>query len=104
MAIKVKEIKDDAIVSIQVNKGFYMMTKALSFNLYQQVSKQEKPEEYIKDVMTKSYTELDDLQKSFYTVALLLAEMETQFKNENLYTEKEILQPGDEGYVAPKQD
>jgi hypothetical protein len=104
MAIKVKELKDGAIVSIQVNKGFYMMTKALSFNLYQQISKQEKPEEYIKDVMTKSYTELDDLQKSFYTVALLLAEMETQFKNENLYTEKEVLQPGDEGYVAPKQD
>jgi len=104
MAIKVKEIKDDAIVSIQVNKGFYMMVKALSFNLYQQISKQENAEEYMKNVMTKSYTELDDLQKSFYTVALLLAEMETQFKNENLYTEKEILQPGDEGYVEPKLD
>jgi hypothetical protein len=34
----------------------------------------------------------------------LLAEIEKQAKEANLYDEKEILQPGDEGYVAPKLD
>ena len=104
MAIKVKEIKDDAIVSIKVNKSFYMMTKALSFYIYQHIGKAEQTEEYLKDIMTKSYTDLDDLQRSFYTVALLLAEIETQAKATDQYEEKEILQPGDEGYVEPKQD
>lgn len=103
MAIKVKEIQDDAIVSIKVNKGFYMMTKALSFQLYQQINTKKNAEEYLKEVMTKPYVELDDLQRSFYTVALLLAEIENQIKAENLYTEKEVLEPGDEGYVAPTE-
>jgi hypothetical protein len=101
MAIKVKEMKSDAKMNISVNKNFYMMTKALSYFLYQQVG-QKNSEEYLKDIMTKSYNDLDDLQKSFYTVALLLAEIESVAKTENLYDEKEVLQPGDEGYVAPK--
>lgn len=103
MAVKVKEIQDDAVVSIKVNKSFYMMTKALSFQLYQQISTKKNAEEYLKEVMTKPYVELDDLQRSFYTVALLLAEIENQIKAENLYTEKEVLEPGDEGYVAPTE-
>jgi hypothetical protein len=104
MPIKVKEVADNAIVSIQVNKGYYMMIKALSFYLYQEINKTNKSDEYFKDILQKSYQDLDDLQKSFYTIALLLAELETQFKKENLYVEKEILQPGDEGYVEPKLD
>ena len=103
MAVKVKEIKDDAVVSIKVNKSFYMMTKALSFYLYQQVGVKKNTEEYFQELMTKAYPDLDDLQRSFYTVALLLAEMETQMKAENLYIEKEVLEPGDEGYVAPTE-
>lgn len=103
MAIKVKEIKDDAVVSIKVNKSFYMMTKAVSFQLYQQINTKKNAEEYLKEIMTKPYAELDDLQRSFYTIALLLAEIENQIKAENLYTEKEVLEPGDEGYVEPTE-
>jgi hypothetical protein len=103
MAIKVKEIKDDAVVSIKVNKSFYLMTKALSYYLYLNIGKESQPDEYIKHIMTKAYTDMDDLQKSFYTVTLLLAEMESQFKAENLYVEKDVLQPGDEGYVEPTE-
>ena len=103
MAIKVKEIQDDAIVSIKVNKSFYMMTNALSFQLYQQIGATKDPETYLKDIMTKAYADLDELQRSFYTVALLLAEIENQIKAENLYTEKEVLEAGDEGYVAPTE-
>jgi hypothetical protein len=61
-------------------------------------------DDYLKDVMTKPYEELDDLQRSFYTIALLLAEMENQAKLTDNYTEKEILLPEDEGYVAPSVD
>ena len=103
MAIKVKEIKDDAVVSIKINKSFYLMNKALSFYLYQAIGKENQTDEYFKEVLTKSYADLDDLQRSFYTVALLLAEMESQFKAENLYIEKDVLQPGDEGYVEPTE-
>jgi len=79
------------------------MNKALSFYLYQQIGTKKNAEEYLKEIMTKPYPELDDLQRSFYTVALLLAEIETQIKAENLFTEKEVLEPGDEGYVAPTE-
>jgi hypothetical protein len=45
---------------------------------------------------------MDDLQKAFYTVSLLLAEIERQSIAANMFEEKEVLQPGDEGYVEPK--
>ena len=64
----------------------------------------EKGEEYFKTIMTKQYEELDDLQRAFYTIILLLAEIERKATDENLYTEREILEPGDEGYVQPTQD
>ena len=34
---KIKEIKDDALLNISVNKSFYLMTKALSFYLFTKV-------------------------------------------------------------------
>ena len=100
MAIKVKEIKDGAILNITVNKNFYMMCKSLSLYLFQQIGEKQN-EDYLKDIMSKSYTDLDDLQKSFYTIALLLAEIEAQAKDSDQYEEKEILQPNDEGYIEP---
>lgn len=103
MAITVKEINDDAQISIKVNKNFYLMTKSLSFYLFKQIGQMEAPDEYIKTILTKKYGELDELQRSFYTVALLLAEMENNFKAEKLFTEKKVLEPGDEGYVAPTE-
>jgi hypothetical protein len=101
MPVKVKEMKDDAVFDIKVNKNFYMMTKAVSFYLFNQMHEKNSDDEYLKEVMSKKYEDLDDLQRSFYTVALLLAETESQAKNTDNYTEKEILEPGDEGYVAP---
>jgi menaquinone-dependent protoporphyrinogen IX oxidase len=99
--IKAKELNDDAIIDIQVNKTFYLMAKAASFVLLQGMNIQEKGEEYFKAVLTKKYEELDDQQRAFYTVVLLLAEIEKKSTELNLYTEKEILEPGDEGYVEP---
>jgi hypothetical protein len=54
--------------------------------------------------MTSKYEDLDDLQRAFFTIVLLLAEIEKTATDKNLYKEKEILEPGDEGYVEPTQD
>jgi len=104
MAVKVKEMKDDAVVNVPVNKSYYMMMKALSYYLFTHMGKKEDPDAYLKETLTKKYEELDELQRSFFTVALFLAQVEQQVKTENKYQEKEILEVGDEGYVAPKQD
>lgn len=102
--IKAKELIDDAILEIKVNKSYYLMAKAASFTILQQMNVVEKGEEYFKTIMTKQYEELDDLQRAFYTIILLLAEIERKATDENLYIEREILEPGDEGYVQPTQD
>jgi hypothetical protein len=104
MAIKVKELKDDAILSIKVNKSYYLMAKAASYTILQSMNIQEKGEDYFKEMMTKKYEELDPTQRAFYTIILLLSEIERQATAENLYEEKEVLEPGDEGYVKPTQD
>jgi hypothetical protein len=101
MAIKVKELKDDAIIEIKVNKNFYLMAKAVLLYILNSVTVSDK-DAYIKETITKEYKDLDDAQRSFYTIALLLAEVETQANNKKLFSEKEVLEPGDEGYVEPK--
>jgi hypothetical protein len=102
--IKAKELKDDAIINISVNKSFYLMAKAASFTILQQMNIEEKGDEYFKSIMTTKYEDLDDLQRTFYTIILVLAEIEKQATEKNLYIEKDILEPGDEGYIDPNQD
>ena len=104
MAIKVKELKDDALITIQVNKSYYLMAKAASFYILQQLNVQEKGDAYFKEIITKNYEDLNDAERTFYTLILLLAEIEQQAQQANLYNEKEILEPGDPDYVEPKQD
>ena len=103
MAVKVKELKDDAIISIKVNKSFYLMVKSLSFYIFNQFSK-ETIEEDIKAVVHKKYDELTETQRHFYTLTLLLTEIEREAVNNKLFQEKEILERGDEGYVEPSAD
>ena len=100
--IKVKDLKEDALIEIKVNKAFYLMSKNVSFYLFKQLPEEdEKREETLKKIMESKYEDLNELERSFYTVTLLLAEIETQAKNNNLYNEKEILEEGDKGYVPP---
>jgi hypothetical protein len=42
------------------------------------------------------------MQRAFYTIVLLLSEIEKTATEKNLYVEKEILEAGDEGYIEPK--
>ncbi len=99
--LKVKELKNDAVINIPVSKGYYMMVKNLAFDLLNKMIKEKKSEQYIAEIGTKEYVDLDDDQRSVRTVTLLVAEIEAQAKIQNHFIEKEILEPGDEGYVAP---
>lgn len=99
MPVKVKDIKDDAVIEIKVNKTFYIMVKSLSRWLVDQMEL-EKPED-LKQIMNKKFESLTEVEKSFYTTALLLAEIEISANNQDKLEEKEILLEGDEGYVAP---
>ena len=103
MAVKVKELKDDALVDIKVNKNYYLMMKATLFHLFQSIKDDNEREESLKKIMEGKYEDMNDWERSFYTITLFLSEVEKQAKDNNLYDEKEILEPGDEGYVEPIQ-
>jgi hypothetical protein len=103
MGLNVKELKNDALIDIKVNKNFYLMVKSLSYYLFQSVKDDKEREESLKKIMSGKYEEMNDFERSFYTTTLILAEIERVAKEQNLYEEKEILEPGDEGYVEPSQ-
>ena len=104
MAIKVKELKDDAIINIKVNKSYYLMAKAASFTILNSLNVSQKGDAYFKELMSKNYADLNENERIFYTLILLLAEIEKEAGNNKQYDEKEILEPGDPGYIEPKQD
>ena len=103
MALKVKELKDDALIDVKVNKTYYLMLKATSFYIFNSKNDIETREESLKKITTGKYEDMDDFERSFYTIALMLAEIEKQATDNNLYQEKELLEPGDEGYIEPTQ-
>lgn len=104
MAVKVKELKDDVLVDIKVNKNYYLMLKQTLHFLFQIVKDENARAAKIKKVTDGNYAEMDAYERSFYTISLAIAEIERQVKEADLYTEKEILEPGDEGYVEPTQE
>jgi len=103
MAVKFKELKDDVVVNIKVNKNYYLMVKALSYYIFKQFPK-DTIEEDLKSTMTQKYEDLNELQRNFYTVTLLLAEIEREAVKNGDFIEKEVLEPGDEGYTPPSKD
>lgn len=104
MAIKVKELKDNALIDVKVNKNFYTMVKNALYHLFTMEQDPKVKEESLKRIKEISYEEMNSYEKTFYTLTLLIAEIERVAAAEKLYEEKEILQPGDEGYEEPKQD
>jgi len=101
--IKVKELKEDAVMDVKVNKSFYLMAKNTLYYLFTDhlSASEEEREKTLEKIMTSEYKDLNDLERSFYTLTLLLAEIESQAKKNDLYEEKEILEPTDEGFVPP---
>ena len=97
----VKQIKDDAVLNVQVNKTYYLMVKHLSLHIFNEIGESDRLK-VADNIKSKKYENMSDPEKAFYTVALLLAEIENQARKTNVLEEKEILLPGDEGFVMPK--
>ena len=105
MAIKVKELKDDALIDIKVNKAFYLMLKATLYYLFQDKGDNiSEREESLKNIMEKDYVDLNEYERSFQTITRIIGEIEKVANDTDMYEEKEIAEPTDEGYVEPKQD
>ena len=97
------EIADNAIIEIKVNKSFYFMVKNLGFTLYKLMSQEES--QIFNELMQKKdnnllpdYNALSQSQQNFYTIMLLLAEIEKEAIKNNLTQSKEVLMPEDEGF------
>jgi hypothetical protein len=103
MATKVKELKDDSIVDIKINKNYYLMLKATLHFLFNLIEDENVRAIKVKKIMEGKYEEMDAFERSFYTITLALAEIEKEAQEQKLFEEKEILEPGDEGYVEPTQ-
>lgn len=89
--ITVKEIKDDALVSVQVNKSFYFMVKNALFYLFRESNiPEEQRETTLKGLMDKNYNDMTHWEQSFYTLTLLLAEIERQAVENNLFSDVEV--------------
>jgi hypothetical protein len=106
MAVKVKELKDDALLSVQVNKAYYFMLKNTLFYLFNQIQAQgaEASEKSIETIKAADYSKMSQVEQAFYTVTLMISEIEKISVEQNLFDEKEVLEPGDEGYVEPTLD
>jgi hypothetical protein len=105
MAVKVKELKDDAIVSVKVNKTYYIMLKAALYFLFEQNDMTEQQrEESLKNIMEKDYTQLNAFEQTFQTITRMLAEIEKEAAANDLFVEKDVAEPGDEDYTEPTQD
>ena len=105
MAVKVKEIKDDAIINVKVNKAYYLMLKEALYFIFENNDMTSKQREVsLKNVMEKDYPSLNDFEKTFQTLTRILGEIEKVAAAENLFIEKEIAEPGDDDYVEPTQD
>jgi len=89
---KVKELKDDAILDIKVNKTFYLMSKAALFSIFKEIHDISKgdPQEFIKNITSSKYEELNDKERTFYTLTLLIGEIEKQAIEKDAYVEKDI--------------
>jgi hypothetical protein len=92
--VKVKELKDNALINIEVNKSFYFMVKNSLFYLFRAMDvKEEEKEDILKKLMSKSYNDMTHWEQSFYTTTLLLAEIERQASLTDQYQEVDIDTP-----------
>ena len=65
------------------------MVKNLLFYIFKDIQ-EENQTININDLTSKKYEDMTETQRSFYTVTLLLAEIEKQASENNLFIEQEI--------------
>jgi hypothetical protein len=92
MGEKVKEIKDNAIIEIKINKTFYLMLKKTLMYIFKQELDNDKITELIKKVTDKNSDNEPHTEQefAFKTIFLLLAEIEAQADKTNQFDEKDI--------------
>jgi hypothetical protein len=103
MAVKVKELKNDALVEIKVSKNMYYLLKGSLFYLFKEKPDFKEQEESLKKIMSGKYEEMNEYEQAFFGITLFLTEIERLATEQNLYQEREVLEPNDEGYVPPTQ-
>jgi len=90
-SIKAKELKDDAILNVKVNKTFYLMSKSALYLAFTKLHDSSvNPENFIKSVISKKYEEMTDEERTFYTLTLLVGEIEKQAIETKSFIEKDI--------------
>lgn len=90
-SVKTRELKDDAILDIKVNKTFYLMTKAALFHSFTGLHNSDmKPDEFVKSIVSKEYKDMNDMERTFYTLTLLVGEIEKQASETKSFIEKEM--------------
>ena len=105
MAIKVKKLKDDAVVKIEISKNFYDLIKASMFYIFTLEKNEARKEEIIRKAITQEIdTPLTEYELTFKTLIHIIAEIERVAAIDGQFVEEEVLEPGDEGYVEPTQD
>ncbi len=88
---KVKELKDDAILEVKVNKTYYMMVKNAVYTVFKVLyDNSGNPDDFVKQVITKEYKDMDDTERLFYTLTLLVGEIEKQAVDNDALVEKEV--------------
>jgi|TARA_R110000851_G_scaffold268549_1_gene421271 hypothetical protein len=90
--VQAKEIKNDAILDIKVNKTFYLMSKSALFSTFSRIYKDTtvSSENFVKSIVSKKYEEMNDEERTFYTLSLLVGEIEKQAIETNSFIEKDI--------------
>lgn len=89
--VKVQELKDDAIINVKVNKTYYQMCKAALFLSFKELyDNSQDSESFIKSVVSKEYKDMSDKERTFYTLTLLVGEIEKQATAEKLFNEKDM--------------
>lgn len=88
---KIKELKDDALLSVKVNKTYYLMCKASLYTVFTEIHDSSvKPDDFVKSIITKDYNDMSDKERLFYTLTLLIGEIEKQAVEQDALIEKDL--------------
>jgi len=88
---KIKELKDDAILNVKVNKTYYHMCKAAIFIVFKEIYDNSKnSDDFVKSIISKDYNDMSDNERLFYTLTLLVGEIEKQALENDAFIEKEL--------------
>jgi len=88
----VKQLKDDIVLDIKVNKSYYLMVKQSLLTILTEIHDKSAgdTQEFIKNLVSKKYEELNPKERIFYTLTLLVGEIEKQASENDGLIEKEI--------------